>query len=556
MGMGGAGAPGGWGAPARTEAQVLCCICGVAIAPNPAAMCAGCLRSRVDVTEGVQRQVTVLWCKGCSRYLQPPKTWISAELESKELLTFCLKRIRGLSKVKLVDAGFVWTEPHSRRLKTKLTVQKEVYNGTILQQSFVVEFVVEGFMCEHCTRAAGNPNQWVAVVQVRQKLEHKKTFFFLEQLILKHGAQDQAINIKEVGGGIDFYYGNRSHAIRMVDFLNSVVPIRHRNDKSLISHDTHSNTYNYRYTFMVEIVPVCKDDLLLLPPKVCTAYGNFGPLTLCTRVNNAFQLLDLNTLKRVYMDSNAFWREPFKASMTSRQLTEFVVLDIELVENHGGQAGAGVGGGKLQMAEAEVARVTDFGVNDITFHCRTHLGHLLNPGDHVLGFDVCNTNVADRDLDIWMGRGLVLPDVVLVRKSYEESRRRRKAKGYQRDWRLKGLDMEVEETGFTRQRVKAVAAQEEQEKEQFLRDLEEDPEMRSRINIYKNPEKASARPDLSDDEGEGDVAEVKLEEMLDELSLGPDEAGAASSGAGGPSGPGMGGGGLAAGEEAEDMDME
>merc|ERR1719375_2914430 len=295
---GGAPPGGGWGGPARTEAQVLCCICGVAIAPNPAAMCAGCLRSRVDVTEGVQRQVTVLWCKGCSRYLQPPKTWVSAELESKELLTFCLKRIRGLSKVKLVDAGFVWTEPHSRRLKTKLTVQKEVYNGTILQQSFVVEFVVEGFMCEH-------------------------------------GAQDQAINIKEVGGGIDFYYGNRSHAIRMVDFLNSVVPIRHRNDKSLVSHDTHSNTYNYRYTFMVEIVPVCKDDLLLLPPKVCQAYGNFGPLTLCTRVNNAFQLLDLATLKRIYMDSNAFWREPFKASMTSRQLTEYVVLDIDLLADQG-----------------------------------------------------------------------------------------------------------------------------------------------------------------------------------------------------------------------------
>ena len=503
---------------------MLCCICGVAIAPNPAAMCAGCLRSRVDVTEGVQRQVTVLWCKGCSRYLQPPKTWVSAELESKELLTFCLKRIRGLSKVKLVDAGFVWTEPHSRRLKTKLTVQKEVYNGTILQQSFVVEFVVEGFMCEHCTRAAGNPNQWVAVVQVRQKLEHKKTFFFLEQLILKHGAQDQAINIKEVGGGIDFYYGNRSHAIRMVDFLNSVVPIRHRNDKSLVSHDTHSNTYNYRYTFMVEIVPVCKDDLLLLPPKVCQAYGNFGPLTLCTRVNNAFQLLDLATLKRIYMDSNAFWREPFKASMTSRQLTEYVVLDIDLLADQGqGAAGAGVRGGKHQLAEAEVARVTDFGMNDTTFHCRTHLGHLLNPGDHVLGFDVGNTNVADRDLDVWLGRGLVLPDVVLVRKSYAESRRRRKAKGYQRDWKLRGLDMEVEETGFTRQRNKAVAAQEEVQKEQFMRDLEEDPEMRSRINIYKNPDRpAAARPVLSDGEDEDEVAEVRLEEMLEDLDLGAD----------------------------------
>jgi len=26
----------------------------------------------------------------------------------------------------LIDAGFVWTEPHSKRIKVKLVVQKEV----------------------------------------------------------------------------------------------------------------------------------------------------------------------------------------------------------------------------------------------------------------------------------------------------------------------------------------------------------------------------------------------------------------------------------------------
>jgi NMD protein affecting ribosome stability and mRNA decay len=28
-----------------------------------------------------------------------------------------------LNQVKLVDAGFIWTEPHSMRLKVKLTIQ-------------------------------------------------------------------------------------------------------------------------------------------------------------------------------------------------------------------------------------------------------------------------------------------------------------------------------------------------------------------------------------------------------------------------------------------------
>lgn len=51
---------------------------------------------------------------------------MSCALESRELLAICLKKLKGLNKVHLVDAGFVWTEPHSKRVKVKLTVQKEV----------------------------------------------------------------------------------------------------------------------------------------------------------------------------------------------------------------------------------------------------------------------------------------------------------------------------------------------------------------------------------------------------------------------------------------------
>ena len=70
-------------------------------------------------------------------------------------------------QVKLVDAGFVWTEPHSRRLKVKLTIQAEVLGGAILQQTFVVEYVVEPHMCLDCTRANTNTSVWTACAQVR-----------------------------------------------------------------------------------------------------------------------------------------------------------------------------------------------------------------------------------------------------------------------------------------------------------------------------------------------------------------------------------------------------
>lgn len=94
-----------------------------------------------------------------------------------------------------MDASWIWTEPHSRRLKVKLTVQKEVGNGAVLQQAMTVTFVVRNQQCDTCAAAFTN-NTWTAVVQVRQRVDHKRTFFYLEQLILKHSAHSQCTNIQ------------------------------------------------------------------------------------------------------------------------------------------------------------------------------------------------------------------------------------------------------------------------------------------------------------------------------------------------------------------------
>ncbi|RWW21997.1 hypothetical protein GW17_00013825 [Ensete ventricosum] len=103
---------------------VLCCICGVAMPPNPANMC---VRSQVDITEGLTRHAAVIHCPECRSYLLPPRTWIRGlEAESKELIAFCLR---------LVHAEFIWTEPHSKRLGLRLRVQAEALHGAILEQS-------------------------------------------------------------------------------------------------------------------------------------------------------------------------------------------------------------------------------------------------------------------------------------------------------------------------------------------------------------------------------------------------------------------------------------
>lgn len=173
-------------------ACILCCMCGVQIQQNPANMCMNCLRDNFDITEGITKQLTIHSCRTCTRFLLPP--WSEVKLESKELLAACLRKISGLNKVKLIDAAWIWTEPHSLRLKIKLVIQKEIMNGAVLQQSTIVEFVIRNQQCLQC-QASFATGAWEAVVQVRQRVSHKRTFFFLEQLLLKHHAHTECVNI-------------------------------------------------------------------------------------------------------------------------------------------------------------------------------------------------------------------------------------------------------------------------------------------------------------------------------------------------------------------------
>ena len=45
---------------------------------------------------------------------------------------------------------------------------------------------------------------------------------------------------------------------------------------------------------------------------------------------------------------------------------------------------------------------------------RTHLGHLLHPGDNALGYDMSTSNVVNPDLEAAVDKGFAMPDVILV----------------------------------------------------------------------------------------------------------------------------------------------
>jgi nonsense-mediated mRNA decay protein 3 len=142
----------------QPTATILCCNCGAPIdgTAAPGALCFDCIRLTIDITDGIQREATLHTCRDCERWLQPPAHWLTAAPESRELLALCLRKLRGLTKVRIIDASFIWTEPHSRRVKVKITVQKEQFEGTILQQTFEVEYYVGYQQCPDCQKVRPN----------------------------------------------------------------------------------------------------------------------------------------------------------------------------------------------------------------------------------------------------------------------------------------------------------------------------------------------------------------------------------------------------------------
>ncbi|KAF6744158.1 NMD3 family-domain-containing protein [Ephemerocybe angulata] len=516
--------------PGPAVLRVLCADCGTPIVPNSANLCVACLRNTIDITEGIPKQGCVL-NRNCERFLSPPTAWTLAKPESSELLAICLKKLKGLSKVRLTDARFIWTEPHSKRLKVAMTIQKEVLTNTILEQTFEIEYLVQHGQCPDCARLAAK-NTWKALVQVRQKVPHKRTFLYLEQLIIKHNAQKDTISIKEVKDGLDFFYSSRSHALKMVEFLAGVVPTKSKSSEQLISSDIHASTANFKYSYSVEIVPICKDDLVCIPLRQARGLSNISPLTVCTRVGNSLQLLDPATLQVCEIPPTVYWRSPFDALASVTDLVEFTILDIE--PDFQRQKG------KWVMADAQVAVsgatmgddiMMDYdgvGSASMIFHTRTHLGAILQPGDAAMGYHLTSANYnSDAFADLPSGR---IPDVILVKKAYPNRRKKSKA----RNWKLRSMAKEAGEEGETSAARGAIGRmggrdnkKVEEDYEIFLRELEEDPELRSAVNLYKAADVAMTEDTEEKEKKSGGKKKVqyamdlddkvKLDELLEEF---------------------------------------
>jgi len=301
-----------------TLPTISCCLCGARIQANGANMCQGCLGDRFKITAPLDAlHLELLMCKRCGRWRTSQnghkEYWAPAELESLELMALCLKQgpSHALTKggLTLVDSRWEWTEPHCRRLKIRATVRKTLdeFRDVTLQSVAVLEYRINTRQCNDCaadnSTGAGEP--WRAVVQLRQRVDgNHKTLARLEQDAAKSSdVMSHCLGIKECKDGLDLYFGafltqagsgqraslnhhklrplvhstlscvlhiclctaTETQAVKLVEFCKSSVPARCSSSKKVVSQDKNSNIDHIKYTFIVEVLPLCRDDLVALP---------------------------------------------------------------------------------------------------------------------------------------------------------------------------------------------------------------------------------------------------------------------------------------------------
>ena len=127
-------------------------------------------------------------------------------------------------------------------------------------------------------------------------------------------------------------------------------------------------------------------------------------------------------------------------------------------------------------------------------------------------FDVKNSNVNDPNLE--KAAADKVPDVVLIKKVYAE----KSVRNRRRKWRLKHMEGLHREAGGG-----SSMSDGGYEYNDFLEDLEEDPELRKNVNVYKDASKLSCSMAVDDQDTASDseeIPQITLAEMLDDLDIG------------------------------------
>jgi nonsense-mediated mRNA decay protein 3 len=321
-----------------------------------------------------------------------------------------------------------------------------------------------------------------------------------------------------------------------------------KSSKKLIGTDDKSNISNYKYTNLVEICPLCKDDLVYLPKKVARSMGNISRCVLVKNISNLIHFLDPLTGQSANMSSDVFWRQPFRPIVVAgrSRLTRYIVLGkeavaLEALQNRQQRRNAShpraSSKQRNKVALVTVAKEDDLGVIDTQIVQTSCIGYLLKSGDVAVGYDLKETQLVDDEAEAARDAG-ELPDVIMCRKLYGGAAlsEQEKDTNKKRMWTLQRLDIDVAEALKSRSARKGKEQEvDDMDEEDFLREVEADKEMRVKMHLYKAKEEETTKTSMDeddvasntniDDEDDEDDQQVKLDELLDGLALnaGPDK---------------------------------
>ena len=283
----------------------------------------------------------------------------------------------------------------------------------------------------------------------------------LEAQLTKAGMHNLMIGVENSKQGMDFYFKQKNQAEKVVNFISTHLPMKSKFSKKHISTDPRSGKTRFELTYAVDIAPLGRGDLLLMPTNLNSKNSSAGEVVLVSKVASSIHLINPVTLKRDELTASRYFSKEkhIRSLMSPAELVRFVILDIEpLTEvynsgDDGRQNGIKESGGLLADAEVricnflllfetichlsvifnydfQVARESDLGFNDKTFHIRTHLGHLLKPGDMALGYDMVRyASSGGIEANTWLqhlskGRDrsstVNVSDVILVKKCFED----------------------------------------------------------------------------------------------------------------------------------------
>ena len=179
---------------------------------------------------------------------------------------------------------------------------------------------------------------------------------------------------------------------------------------------------------------------------------------------------------------------------------------------------------KMKIVNVKCIRNSEKEENKEIIEVRTFLGRKMRPGDIYFGYDLTRINISEDLEGILAKKKEKIPDIVLVKKKYNN---------YKRIFKLKHLDMDVDDEEEEDEEKEKHAKKGKKKKknnrnkdkdmEEFMEDVGKNKDLRKNINLYKD-EKAIEQlnkqmNNLGIDEkdlNDSDV-DIKMSELLDEM---------------------------------------